>query len=101
MELKKEQNETEVKAGNEAADEAAAEEKPAQFDALMAFLDADTYEEKQDILYRMQPDLDDYLIDAMAVSLDVVIPEGDIDERYRQLRSCLIAKQRYEISRFR
>ena len=50
------------------------EQKPAQFDELMAFLDADTYEEKLEILYRMQLDLNDYLIDTMAVSLDVVIP---------------------------
>lgn len=80
---------------------AVAEEKPAQFDALMAFLDADTYEEKLEILYRMQLDLNDYLIDTMAVSIDVVIPEGDIDERYRQLKGCLQAKQKYEINRFR
>ena len=32
---------------------------------------------------------------------DVVIPEGDIDERYRQLKGCLQAKQKYEINRFR
>lgn len=81
--------------------EAGTEEKPAQFDELMAFLDADTYEEKLEILYRMQLDLNDYLIDTMAVSLDVVIPEGDIDERYRQLKGCLQAKQKYEINRFR
>lgn len=81
--------------------EAGTEERPAQFDQLMAFLDADTYEEKLEILYRMEPDLNDYLVDTMAVSLDVVIPDGDIDERYRQLRGCLQAKQKYEINRFR
>lgn len=81
--------------------EANAEERPAQFDQLMAFLDADTYEEKLEILYRMEPDLNDYLVDTMAISLDVVIPGGDIDERYRQLRGCLQAKQKYEINRFR
>ena len=67
----------------------------------MSFLDADTYEEKLEILYRMQLDLNDYLIDTMAVSLDVVIPEGDIDERYRQLKSCLQAEEKYESHRFR
>lgn len=97
MELKKEQ--TQPVSG--AANDEAAEEKPAQFEALMAFLDADTYEEKLDILYRMQLDLNDYLIDTMAVSIDVVIPDGDIDERYRQLKGCLQAKQKYEINRFR
>ena len=97
MELRNGQDQTEAKT----ADGAITEEKPAQFDALMAFLDADTYEEKLEILYRMQLDLNDYLIDTMAVSIDVVIPEGDIDERYRQLKGCLQAKQKYEINRFR
>ena len=32
---------------------------------------------------------------------DVVIPDGDIDDRYRQLKGCLEAKKRYEINRFR
>ena len=99
MEFKSEQNQTEDKGRVE--NEASTEEKPAQFDQVMAFLDADTYEEKLEILYRMQPDLNDYLIDTMAVSIDVVIPEGDIDERYRQLKGCLQAKQKYEINRFR
>ena len=97
MELKNER----MQSVNGDVNEGAAEEKPAQFDALMSFLDADTYEEKLEILYRMQLDLNDYLIDTMAVSLDVVIPDGDIDERYRQLKGCLQAKQKYEINRFR
>ena len=82
-------------------EEAPGEVQPPQFEALMAFLDADTYEEKLELLYRMQPDLNDYLIDTMAVSLDVVIPEGDLDERFRQLKGCIAAKQKYEIQRFR
>ncbi len=77
------------------------EEKPAHFDALMSFLDAETYDEKLEILQKMQLDLNDYLIDTMAVSLDVVIPDGDIDTRYAQLKGCIEAKRRYEISRFR
>lgn len=97
MEQDKNQDSTRVNA----ADEIPAEEAQPQFEALMAFLDADTYAEKLEILYRMQMDLNDYLIDTMAVSLDVVIPEGDIDERYRNLKGCLQAKQKYEISRFR
>lgn len=101
MELNNEKKRTDEADVNVAGSGAEAEEKPAQFEALMAFLDADTYEEKLDILYRMQLDLNDYLIDTMAVSIDVVIPDGDIDERYRQLKGCLQAKQKYEINRFR
>jgi hypothetical protein len=77
------------------------ETKPAGFDDMMKFLDAETSEEKLEILFHMQPELTDYLIDTMAVSLDVVVPEGDIDDRYRQLKGCLETRKRYEINRFR
>lgn len=77
------------------------EEKPEHFDDLMAFLDAETYEEKLDILQRIQYDLNNSLIETMAMSLDVVIPEGPIDERCRQLKNCLEAKKKYEMNRFR
>lgn len=79
----------------------AEEEKPAHFDELMTFLDAETCAEKLEILHKMQYDLNDWLIDTMAISVDVVIPEGDIDERCRQLKSCLEAKKRFEIDRLR
>ena len=41
------------------------------------------------------------LTEEKPAQFDVVIPEGDIDERYRQLKGCLQAKQKYEINRFR
>ena len=94
-----EQNKKQDQAKVNAADGIPAEETQPQFEVLMEFLDADTYAQKLEILYHMQPDLNDYLIDTMAVSLDVVIPEGDIDDRYRNLRGCLQAKQKYERNR--
>lgn len=87
-----------MEAGNENRYE---EEKPKHFDELMAFLDAETYEKKLEILHKMQYDLTDSLIETMAMSLDVVIPAGTIDERCRQLKNCLEAKKKYEMSRFR
>ena len=77
------------------------EKKPEGFDKLMEFLDAETYQEKMELLDKMQLDVTDFMIDTMAVSLDVTIPDGDISDRYRQLKSCLAAKQRYEVSSFR
>ena len=79
----------------------AEEETPAHFDELMAFLDAESYDEKLEILHRMQYDLTNSFIETMAMSVDVVIPEGDIDERCRQLKNCLEAKKKYESSRVR
>lgn len=64
------------------------------------FLDADTLAEKYDIAIAFgEIDITDYFIDTMATSLDVVIPEGDLYERYRQLLGAIRTKMKYEIRR--
>ena len=68
---------------------------------LLAFLDADDLEEKYNILLSMRGEVDDQLINNMAVTLDVVIPDGDVQKRYEQLKNCIKTKQRYEIERLR
>lgn len=66
---------------------------------LLEFLDADTYAEKYRVLVRMEREVTDRLINDMAVVLDVVIPEGDLDERFRQLKSCVSTLRKYEVER--
>lgn len=68
---------------------------------LMQFLEEETYDDKLKYLNVVQKKLTDDVIDAMAASIDVVVPEGDIDSRYQSLKSCLVAHAKYEITRLR
>lgn len=88
-----------VKAGKTEDVTADSEEKPSP--VLMQFLDMDTYEEKLEFLKNNKIRLDDSIIDAMAASLDVIVPEGSLDERYASLKSCLSAHAKYECTRLR
>lgn len=68
---------------------------------LLAFLDADTMEEKYHILISMRDEVDNQLINNMAVAVDVVIPDGEVQKRYEQLKNCIKTRQHYEAERLR
>lgn len=68
-------------------------------DLLMEFYDARTYEEKYKILTAMRDDITDGMINNMAVVLDVVISEGNLEQRYEELKRCIRTYEKYEIFR--
>lgn len=78
-----------------------AEEKKSAEDKLMAFFDAETMEDKYKILVDMKEEINDHMINNMAVVLDVVIEEGPLERRYEELKTCVRTFQRYECSRLR
>ena len=66
---------------------------------LMAFLDAETYEEKHNILVSMKNRITDRLIDDIAASMDVMVDKGDLNTRYKSLLTCIDTKAKFEIMR--
>ena len=63
------------------------------------FLDADSHEKRLNILAALHHRITDDMITTMAVACDVEVPDGDVEERYAQLKNCLIMLDRFEIKR--
>lgn len=73
-----------------------------QIDPLvMEFLESDTYEAKLNILTALHPRITDEMINTLAVAVDVEINDGEAEERFAQLKNCLLTFDKYERSRVR
>lgn len=77
------------------------EEVPHLDPMVLEFLDADSYGEQLNILAGLHHRITDDMINTMAVACDIEINEGDIEERYEALKTCLLTLERYECNRLR
>jgi len=68
---------------------------------LLQFLDSDTYEEKLNILHVLQPRITQEMLSTMAAALDIEVADGSVEERYEQVKSCLLTFEKYECNRLR
>lgn len=63
------------------------------------FLDADTYKEKLNILMSLSNNITDKQLHDMAITLDVTIEEGSVDDKFLNLVNCLRTMARFEVNR--
>ncbi len=87
-----------VKTGNVKADTSITEAFMLD-EEVERFLDADTYKEKLDILMSLQNHITDKQLHDMAITLDITIDEGTIDDKFQNLVQCLRTMARFEIGR--
>ena len=69
---------------------------------MLKFLDTDDFDEKYEILCNIpKADINDVLVDNLAVTLDVVIPDGPVEQRFAELKTCVRTRKKYESLRLR
>lgn len=94
-------------AGSEAAvnggDAEAAESggQPSLDPLVVEFLDADSYEQRLNILVALHSRITDEMINTLAVAVDLEIKDGDVEMRYEELKNCLLTFEKYECNRLR
>lgn len=78
-----------------------AEEEPALDPLVLEFLDADSYEEKLNILAGLHHRITDEMITTMAIACDIEVNDGETEDRYEELKNCLLTMEKFECNRLR
>lgn len=68
---------------------------------VLEFLDASTYEDRLNILAGLHHRITDDMINVMAMATDIEVKPGDVEERYVELRNCLLKLEKFECNRLR
>ena len=78
-----------------------AEEEPTLDPLVLEFLDADSYEQKLNILAGLHHRVTDEMITTMAIACDIEVNDGETEERYEELKNCLLTMEKFECNRLR
>ena len=84
-----------------AQDAAAHPEAPTLDPLVLEFLDADSYEQKLNILAGLHHRITDEMITTMAIACDIEVNDGETEERYEELKNCLLTMEKFECNRLR
>lgn len=68
---------------------------------LLEFLDAETLEDKLHIMIFGRNQMDDNLLNSIAISLDLVVEEKSTQEKYDEILNCLSMMEKFECNRLR
>ena len=68
---------------------------------MLQFLDAGSYERRLEILSMLHSRIDHNMINTMAVAVDVEINDGELEDRYEELKNCLLTFEKFEGNRLR
>lgn len=68
---------------------------------VAAFLDADSYDQKLDILAGLHNRITEDMLEVIAVATDIELNEGSLEERYTELKNCLLTMEKFECNRIR
>ena len=77
------------------------QEEPELDPLVLEFLDADSYEQKLNILAGLHHRITDEMITTMAIACDIEVNDGETEERYEELKNCLLTMEKFECNRLR
>lgn len=77
------------------------EEESALDPMVLEFLDADSYEQRLNILAGLHHRITNEMITTMAISCDIEVNDGELEERYEELKNCLLTMEKFECNRLR
>lgn len=68
---------------------------------VLHFLETDNFDDKFDTLRRLHSRITKDQIAIMAMSLDFTVDDGELEDMYKQLKTCVDTRRRFESTRLR